>query len=87
MEGIKRAKKKVMVAITSSDAMICDPLMDLCFPEAHRGAGEGKYLLKPAPEGMHFQETPRDPLTTNHQDLQDILQQGTSALCPREPTR
>lgn len=42
MTGIKRAKKKVMVAITSFDAMICDSLMDLCFPEAHRGAREGK---------------------------------------------
>lgn len=41
MTVIKRGKTKVMVAITSSDAMICDPLMDLCFPETHRGAGEG----------------------------------------------
>lgn len=84
MALIKRAKK-VMVAITSSDAMICDPLKDLCFPEAHRGAKEGKYPLKPAPEGMHFQETPWDPLTTNHQDLQDILQPGTSTLSPWNP--
>lgn len=43
------------------------------------------YLLKPAPEGMHFPETQRDPLTTNHQDLQDILQPRTSALPPGNP--
>lgn len=72
-----------MAAMTSSVSLIRDPLIDLCFPEAHRGVGEEKYQLRPAPEEMSFPEIPQDPPTTNQQNLQDILP-GISP-CPWEP--
>lgn len=71
-----------MVAMTSPVSLIRDPVIDLCFPEAHRRVGEGKYQLEPAPEEMSFPEIPQDPLTTNHHNLPDILP-GISP-CPWE---
>lgn len=66
-------------------SLICDSLIDLCFPEAHREVGEEKYRLKAAPEEMLPLRDSTGSLTTNCQNLRDIFQSEISSLPPGNP--